>query len=69
MPLFVAIQRETTSCQGNIPAGMKVIVVGVLALVGHQRLLTNSQGSGCSFSDTPDLSCYESSGASLLLSQ
>jgi hypothetical protein len=38
------------------PAGMKVVVVGVLALVGHQRLLRNSQGSGCSFSKTPDLS-------------
>jgi hypothetical protein len=36
------------------PAGMKVVVFGVLALVGHQRLLRNSQGSGCSFSSTPD---------------
>lgn len=30
---------------------MEVVVVGVLALVGHQRLLRNSQGSGCSFSN------------------
>jgi hypothetical protein len=39
---------------------MDVVVVGVLALVGrNKRPLKNSQGSGYSFSNTPDLSCWK----------
>lgn len=71
MPRFVAIQREATSCQQNIPAGMKVMVVGVLALSRSSTAAKKLSGFGFGWLllKYTGFKLLESSGASLLLSQ